>query len=108
LFLLTVPVDDAQYWDFKVSYISFTKYVDPVNVDLTVLDTSEVVQDVGYFWSNLIKFTCFLTVVYAIAIMVILIHEFDKDNEFEARKRKEMELKIHNREEGEESSEGRN
>jgi len=29
LFLLTVPVDDSQFWDFKVSYISFAKYVDP-------------------------------------------------------------------------------
>ena len=93
--MLTVPVDDAQYWDFKVSYISFTKYVDPLDVDLTVLDTNtEIVQDVGYFWSNLIKFTCVLTVGYAAAILAIIIHDFDGDNEFEARKRKEMELKI--------------
>lgn len=91
---MTVPTNDSLYWDFSVSYISFEKYVDPINVDTTVLPETAVVVEVGYFWSNLIKFTCVLTIGYTAAILYIVIHDFDEDNEFEARKREEMILKI--------------
>lgn len=109
LFLLSVPVDDSQFWDFKITYESTVKYVDPNYTGVTVLETQEEITiNVSYFWSNLIKFASMLTCIYATVILFIIIHNFDSDNDFEKRKRAEMELKIQNREDGDESSEGRN
>lgn len=108
--MLSVPGDDSQFWNFDVSYISYEKYVDPANVDLTILDTkAEVTTDVGYFWNYLIKFVALLTCIYAGAILFIIIHNFDSDNDFEKRKRWEMFIKQQKRlEDGDESSEGKN
>lgn len=92
---MTVPEDDSQFWNFKISYISFEKYVDPLSVDLTVLeDTNTVVTDVNNFWSMLVKFASFLTCVYSAILIFIIVHNFDEDDDFEKRKRAEMALKI--------------